>query len=763
MEKKNYNLEIFFESQKKSFVILSKNKITFDEVKQKTMREFRIPKEYEKDMKFTITSKNNRQTTISKDYQILSNFEEMSKNNFYLRITFNLNNNNYVYQSARVPLNKANMKIRIYNANQFSIISKNNSNENNNKNIDDKKYKDEIKKLKEEIEKLKNEKYIKGDIDIRKFDEKYRDLSNKNNVLEQKITELENENKTLKIGHLKNNNNDNFLENSLEVDPIVKDIEKIFKKLMGEHENIMMKEINGLKNTVGIIQKEQKKIYNKLNGIEENENNDFNGLNEFNDDDDNFEILKEDKIINIINNKDAKKIQNKINKINIIKNNFNSSEESDNINNEKNNINNTNDNFDDLDNLADIIIDKKNDNNKNNNNSISQNKSKEESKEPNSNKPKNLKIMNFFDVEDEKNSKMNNDSKYKIIKKPEKNIIKEIKDSFLDSNNNNNSNMILEKISDNNNKKVDQNYSKYTAPPKNKIVEKMKKVKKNHKNKNNYSNINNINNKFNTKDELLNYDSSSEINLDTKKVNNNHNKVNTSNSQKNFFITIEDKRKSNNISKYILNDKSMTPLGPNVSERDRRDKDKNIIKKNDFNITPGNNNKTNTVRENIENYFINLFQNIFFYGNNGYMNMLKISDKLLKKLRDGVMKYRMNINEVKDYTIKYISYSIIPVVNDVNTKEYQRKIIKNKITTILECVNIDKNYFDKEYKEIKEADMDKNYDDKNVTGVNITHTKINEFRKFYELKEKDYPDELIIKALIRYRGNRELAFQYLFY
>ena len=128
-----------------------------------------------------------------------------------------------------------------------------------------------------------------------------------------------------------------------------------------------------------------------------------------------------------------------------------------------------------------------------------------------------------------------------------------------------------------------------------------------------------------------------------------------------------------------------------------------------------------------------------------------------------VVKYRMNLNEVKDYTIKYISYSIIPIVNDSNTKEYQRAIIKNKITTILECVSIDKNYFDKEYKEIKEGDENKNYEDKNVSGVNITHTKINAFRNFYELKEKDYPDELIMKALIRYRGNRELAFQYLFY
>ena len=100
MDRKNYNLEVFFESQKKSFVILSKNKIGFDEVKQKTMREFRIPKEYEKDMKFTIISKNNRQTVITKDYQIITNFEEMSKNNYYLKIIFNLSNNNYIFHSS---------------------------------------------------------------------------------------------------------------------------------------------------------------------------------------------------------------------------------------------------------------------------------------------------------------------------------------------------------------------------------------------------------------------------------------------------------------------------------------------------------------------------------------------------------------------------------------------------------------------------------------------------------------------------------------
>ena len=80
MEKKNYNLEIFFESQKKSFVILSRNKISFEDIKIKTMREFNISKEFEKDMKFSILS-NDKIIIIQNDSQILKNLEEIYKNN----------------------------------------------------------------------------------------------------------------------------------------------------------------------------------------------------------------------------------------------------------------------------------------------------------------------------------------------------------------------------------------------------------------------------------------------------------------------------------------------------------------------------------------------------------------------------------------------------------------------------------------------------------------------------------------------------------
>ena len=237
-------------------------------------------------------------------------------------------------------------------------------------------------------------------------------------------------------------------------------------------------------------------------------------------------------------------------------------------------------------------------------------------------------------------------------------------------------------------------------------------------------------------------------------------RVNTCNSHKNIFIKMDDRKRKtlNSFNKFMFSEKSITPSSMYISDRG----EKNFyMNKKQINITPTD--KYIKTKENIENYFLNIYQSIFFYGNNGYLNMLKISDKLLKRINDGICKYRFNIIEIKEYCIKYISYTIIPIVNDFNTKPYQRKIIKDKIRTVLDALRIDPNYFDKDYKIFYEEKKEKQYDERSFNGFNITHAKINEFRKFYDLKEKEYPDEQIIKALIRYRGNRELAFQYLFY
>ena len=812
MEKANINLEILFESQKKSFVILSKNKISFDDIKQKTIKEFNIPKEFEKDMRFTI-SINNRQITLINDIQISKNLEEVSKNNYYLKIFFNVNNKNYKYTSSKKVFIKTNKKIKPYKVNNFYIISKNKKLLSSDENKTNDKYEDEIKKLREEISKLKNEKITKGEIDIRKFDEKYRDLNNKNNILEQKITELVNENKTLKIKKSKRKfETDLSSENTSDNDFLIKEIKQHVSKLLGEHETNIIKEISQLKDTVDLILKEQKALSDKINitnfkNIEDNneitpkeeENindikkdkndviNDKKNINEkeikkdiiikdFNilNDDKNTDNNNQNKIDNNIQNEIDNNNQNEIDKNNqneIDKNNQNeidnnNQNEIDNnnqneidINNEekidKNNSNNNVDendfnnddkndnNFENLDHLAEIL----NDVNETNKNFKSVNldiKKDEENKEviiDSINKSIDRIINYYNNEEDEKNSKssitLDNN-----VGKP-KDIIKDLKNKFY--NNINSSQNLLKKESKT--KKLSKKYyTKYTAPHRKTLSNRIK----------NQKHIFN-GSKPELYDDLMNYDSYSEINTEFKKPK--YNKMATSNSQKSFLIKIE--KRSN---KYLfntntsINKKNKTSYGSYTTERSKR----NRFRSNDIVFTPTPNHKIVTVKENIENYFITIFQHIFFYGNNCYINMLKISDKLINKLKEGLRLYRLNLNEIKDVCIKYISFSILPIVNDINTKEYQRKVIKTKIKIVSEILRVEKNYFNKYYKEIKDDKKEKSSDD-SYNDVNITHAKINEFRNNYDLKEKDYPDELIIKALIRYRGNKELAFQYLFY
>ena len=770
MEKKNYNIEIFFESQKKSFVILSKDKITFDEVKSRTIKEFNIPSEYEKDMRFSLMIKN-RPTTILNDYQIMKNFEEISKNNFYIKINFSINNSNYVCQSPKIKYKK---KQKIEKKEQFCILAnipqKDDKKENNN-------YIEQIKKLKNEIIILNNEKNKKSDFDIRKFDEKFRDLNNKNNDLEQKIFELESENKTLKIKQSKTNSLDFEKNNSNNNnDNLIKKIEKIFSKLISEHDKNMYKEIDEMKTKMNEIINGQKILLD--NYKHKNNNNNLN--------DNNFEILNYDaetekslfaektenkddkinKIIDIVNIDTENKINNEKNDDNNMDKNTNKSNEKDSSNNYIN-LDNTYNNCENLSNIKDKIEEKEKKeieekikqidniefNKEKNIDNIDINKDSKTSDFSNLN----LKIkrnINFNDNELLLNSKSFEDSTK--IKYEKKNTFKEIKNSFLENNNNN----IFQKPDKINLK----NHTKYIIP--NNLIGNEKIKIDINKTINKYisstldkTNNNHITKQSNLSDEdLINYESGSEIKSD---LGNKHKIINYK--RKGVKLKKEKIRNINKYNNYTLNYINTTPSpGNNISymEKNLSYNNKNKDEKYEVYITPKP--KEFNIKEDIDDYFINIFQSIFFYGNNGYVNMLNISDKLTKKIKDGLVNYRNNIKEVKNCTIKYISYSIIPIINDINTKEYQRKILKEKIKKILEYMNIETNYFEKEYKINKDENIEKSKE-KNINGVNITHSKINEFRKCYDLKEKDYPDEMLIKALIRYRGNKEMAFQYLFY
>ena len=773
MEKKNYNIEIFFESQKKSFVILSKDKITFDEIKSRTIKEFNIPSEYEKDMRFSQIIKN-RPTTILNDYQIMKNFEEISKNNFYIKINFSINNSNYVCQSNKIKYKK---KQKIEKKEQFCILAnipqRDDKKENNN-------YIEQIKKLKNEIIILNNEKNKKSDFDIRKFDEKFRDLNNKNNDLEQKIFELESENKTLKIKQSKTNSLDFEKNNSNNNnDNLIKKIEKIFSKLISEHDKNMYKEIDEMKTKMNEIINGQKILLD--NYKHKNNNNNLN--------DNNFEILNYDaetekslfaektenkddkinKIIDIVNIDTENKINNEKNDDNNMDKNTNKSNEKD-LSNNYINLDNTYNNCENLSNIKDKIEEKEKKeigekikqidniefNKEKHIDNIDINKDSKTSDFSNLN----LKIkrnINFNDNELLLNSKSFEDSTKIKIKYEKKNTFKEIKNSFLDNNNDNNIFKKPDKI-------ILKNPTKYIIP--NNFIDNEKIKIDINKTINKYisstldkTNNNHITKQSNLSDEdLINYESGSEIKSD---LGNKHKIINYK--RKGVKLKKEKIRNINKYNNYTLNYINTTPSpGNNISymEKNLSYNNKNKDEKYEVYITPKP--KEFNIKEDIDDYFINIFQSIFFYGNNGYVNMLNISDKLTKKIKDGLVNYRNNIKEVKNCTIKYISYSIIPIINDINTKEYQRKILKEKIKKILEYMNIETNYFEKEYKINKDENIEKSKE-KNINGVNITHSKINEFRKCYDLKEKDYPDEMLIKALIRYRGNKEMAFQYLFY
>ena len=764
MEKKNYNIEILFESQKKSFVILSKNKITLEEVKSRTIKEFSIPSEYEKDMRFSILI-NNRLTTLLNDFQIMKNFEEISKGNFYLRINFNINNNNYIYQSRSsssiFKLNNKNKGQKIEKKEEFSIISQiqNNSGDN--------KYIEEIKKLKDEIEKLKSEKNNKQEFDIRKFDEKYRDLSNKNNDLEQKISELENENKALKMRQSKNffdddnfgninHGNDNI--DSANDNILIKKMEKIFTKLINEHDNNIRKEISDMKNKMDVILNKQKDLFyiHKINKMQ-NDNN-FELLNDNNND--NEEIVK-----NISEQKEEDK-NNNINKIVDILEESNENNKINKTNKDKVNsfinLNNNLNNSDYLKNLENIVKNKTEYNLGIKN--IIENNIENKNEDHTYLNPKIKRNINFYDEEEEneKSSKsfdVSNKIKKKIkLEQKEKNNFKDIKNNFLE-NNKNIEKYFFDKTGTNNNQK----YTKYIIPNNMKPPEKIKIKTKKQSLAYNNSNINNINSNRKQQslsdEDLINYESCSEFNSEIRNIKNKNKSDNNRLSKK------EKIRNINKVNTYNFSDKMHTPTPSNDNSTTDKKKYNHINQNKIYESFTTPNVKGFKIKEDIETYFINVFQSIFFYGNNGYVNMLNISDKLIKKLKEGLVTYRNNMNEVKDSTLKYISYSILPIVNDINTKEYQRKILKEKIKKVLEYMKIDTNYFEKEYKIIKKDKdkSEKNSEERSINGINITHSKINEFRKDYELKEKDYPDEMLIKALMRYRGNKEMAFQYLFY
>ena len=136
----------------------------------------------------------------------------------------------------------------------------------------------------------------------------------------------------------------------------------------------------------------------------------------------------------------------------------------------------------------------------------------------------------------------------------------------------------------------------------------------------NNSNINNTNSNRKQQslsdEDLINYESCSEFNSEIRNIKNKNKSDNNRLSKK------EKIRNINKVNNYNFSDKIHTPTPSNDNTITDKKKYNHFNQNKIYESFTTPNVKGFKIKEDIETYFINVFQSIFFYGNNGYVNML---------------------------------------------------------------------------------------------------------------------------------------------
>ena len=483
----------------------------------------------------------------------------------------------------------------------------------------------------------------------------------------------------------------------------IKELQEALDKEISELENINYDDIQDDE-----IQKQNKEIEILKKQIEEN-----NIEKDYNECEEQFKILDNFK-------KDLEK-------------NFNSYEELINkeINDLKINLNNqTNKQFEDI--LREI--------NEINGNIKSQKSINKQLNIENENNHKNLsKDIPIDNNDDEKEINNNKESPKDNIK--ESNNKNKDKDSLNDSNFNNKSfnkdnpndnSFYFEKEINNKNQINDNNFTfNQKRVSKNNNVKRIKcNINSNNENQNNDKKKENINNegpfdksKAMKKDYNFNYSNENNIINDAQMDNNN---IYDSNRLNNF-------RNSNKSSNILNNRKDIT----NEKKKDGACKIKYA------NNETKNRNDNPSKKENENQKIYQSINNIFFYDyQQKYIKDTKINDcqkeELQKEIFNDKIKGR---NILKNYYMNYIEKIILPLFKK-NKNIIQSKLdtIKYNISVILECLGMDKNYYNNHYYQYETKK-------KNVNRAQSQEALIR-FRKEFKISKEDFTDEAIEKKLI---------------
>ena len=185
-------------------------------------------------------------------------------------------------------------------------------------------------------------------------------------------------------------------------------------------------------------------------------------------------------------------------------------------------------------------------------------------------------------------------------------------------------------------------------------------------------------------------------------------------------------------------------------EEQKEEKKEDQKEKNNNNNNQNNNNKINEKKqiEFVEDYlekdpgvWKDFLKQIDVIFSEKYSNTKDIKEGELKKLK----KLSLNLTKKNKSTIEkfndYFSNKIKPKINKNNNSNYLYK--KSKIFELLNEV---------------ESEINKDKNEKEKKKINPKNFKIKEFRKEYNLDEKEFPDNLLKQKYIECNGNEQDLF-----
>ena len=224
----------------------------------------------------------------------------------------------------------------------------------------------------------------------------------------------------------------------------------------------------------------------------------------------------------------------------------------------------------------------------------------------------------------------------------------------------------------------------------------------------------------------------------------------------------------NNANRFINKPNNLTNIRNSNVEKKRislinKDKKEKEVKiKENKKLVPSNNdkakiNKDNTNLKDINNKIYQSINNIFFidYQQKNVKDE-KINDLKKEQIKDIIFKdQETGANIIKEYYMNFIEVKILPLFKkNKDNSNLNLEAIKYNISTILECLGMNKNYYNNYYYQYEMQ--------KKPVNRNQSLEAVRKFRKEFGISKEDFKDEAIEKRLIENDLDINKTFQKMF-